>query len=251
MVRLSALVVVHDEERHLPACLETLRFADEVVVVLDRCTDGSREIAAAAGAVLVEGAWEREGPRRHAGIEACAGEWILELDADERASPELAAEIRARIETAPHGYFLVPFDNYIGARHVAHGWGAYNGVAKKPCLFAKGAKLWGGQRVHPRLTLAGARMELQGKIVHHVDRDLADTFARLNRYTTLAAADALETGERPRLRPALRRMLSRFWKSYVARRGYREGAYGIALGLFSALYPMLVYLKVATAEGRR
>src|SRR5439155_2520955 len=91
---LSALVVVHDEECQLAECLACLGFADEIVVVLDRCRDRSRDIAVGFAARLVEGAWEREGPRRHAGIEACRGEWIFEVDADERVTPELAAEIR-------------------------------------------------------------------------------------------------------------------------------------------------------------
>src|SRR5690606_1584442 len=116
--RLSALVVAHNEERNLGECLATLAFADEIVVVLDRCTDRSREIAEAAGAVLVEGAWDREGPRRHAGIEACSGDWILEIDADERVPAELAEEIRARLPGAPPGHFLIRFDNYIGDRLV-------------------------------------------------------------------------------------------------------------------------------------
>jgi len=246
--RLSALIVVHNEERNLGECLRSVAFADEIVVVLDRCTDRSREIALAAGARLVEGGWDREGPRRHAGIDACGGEWILELDADERVTPALAEEIRARLPGAPPGYFLIHFDNYIGARHVAHGWGAYNGVSAKPCLFKKGCKTWGGQRVHPRLQLSGTRAELTGRIQHYVDTDLTDTFARLNRYTTLAALDAIESGETPLLWPALRRIPSRFWKVYVARRGYREGAWGLALGIFSALYPMLTYLKTVTGQ---
>jgi glycosyltransferase involved in cell wall biosynthesis len=248
--RLSALVVAHNEERSLGACLDGLRFADEIVVVLDRCTDRSREIAAAAGAILVEGAWDREGPRRHAGIDACTGDWILEIDADERVPPELAEEIRARLPGAPRGHFLVSMDNYIGDRHVTHGWGAYNGISAKPCLFTKGDKIWGSQRVHPRLQLTGARSELTQRIRHYVDADLTDTFARLNRYTTLAALDALDAGETPRLWPALRRIPSRFWKVYVGRRGYREGPWGLALGIFSALYPILIYLKLATARGR-
>src|SRR3954470_3418373 len=94
-VRLSALVVAHDEEAQLAECLERLRFADEIVVVLDRCRDRSREIAAGLPDRLLEGAWEREGPRRMAGIAFCRGDWILEVDADERVTPELAAEIRA------------------------------------------------------------------------------------------------------------------------------------------------------------
>ena len=72
--RLSALVVAHDEERQLADCLACLGFADETVVVLDRCGDRSREIALGFTERLVEGAWQREGPRRHAGIDACRGE---------------------------------------------------------------------------------------------------------------------------------------------------------------------------------
>ena len=69
---------------------------------------------------------------------------------------------------------------------------------------------------------------------------------RLDRYTDLAAEDAMEQGVAPRLGPSLRRIFSRAWKSYVARRGYREGAWGVALALMSAIYPLLIYLKVAT-----
>jgi glycosyltransferase involved in cell wall biosynthesis len=75
--RLSALVVAHNEERQLADCLACLGFADETIVVLDRCCDRSREIALHFTERLVEGAWQREGSRRHAGIDACRGEWIL------------------------------------------------------------------------------------------------------------------------------------------------------------------------------
>src|SRR5260370_37972460 len=82
-------------------------------------------------------------------------------------------------------------------------------------------------------------------LLHCVYRDVSDMMQRLNRYTDLAALDAVETGSVPTLRASLRRMASRAWKSYVARRGYREGVYGVALALYSALYPILVHLKAA------
>jgi glycosyltransferase involved in cell wall biosynthesis len=244
--RLSALVVARNEEARLGACLETLAFADETVVVLDRSTDGSAAIARRFGARLVEGAWELEGPRRNAGIDACAGDWILEVDADERVPPATAAAVRAAIASASDGYFIVPMANHIGRHLVRHGWGAYNGVAGKPSLFQKGAKRWGKGRVHPAIELAGARRSLAEPLVHFVDNDLSDMIRRLNRYTDLAALDAVDSGNLPTLWPSLRRIWSRGWKSYVARKGYREGAFGIALALFSAVYPLLIYLKVAT-----
>lgn len=248
--KLSALVVARNEEAQLAACLDTLRFAGEIVVVLDRSTDGSAAIARRYGALVIEGAWEREGPRRNAGIAACHGDWILEVDADERVPPALAAEIGAAIAGAADGYFLVPLLNHIGARPVRFGWGAYNGVAAKSSLFRAGCKEWGEGRVHPKITLRGERRELIQALDHFVDRDVTDMVNRLNRYTELAALDAVDSGRHPRLGTALRRIWSRGWKSYVARGGYREGPYGIALALFSALYPLLIYLKVATrAEG--
>jgi glycosyltransferase involved in cell wall biosynthesis len=245
---LSALVVARNEEHHLPGCLEALGFVDEIVVVLDRSTDRSREIALRYGARVIEGAWEIEGDRRNDGIAACRGRWILEIDADERVTAALAAEIRRVLPTAPPGYFAVRYDNHIGKRLVTHGWGAYNGVSQKSCLFAKGAKTWGRQRVHPKIEMIGERRLLEGRIDHYVDDSLADTFDRLNRYTTLAAREARASGELPRLLPALRRLPARFFKSYVLRQGYREGAYGLALALFSALYPLLTYIKAAAGE---
>src|SRR6516165_9454180 len=110
---LSALVVVHDEERQLAECLVCLAFADEIVVVLDRCQDRSRDIALGFTRHVVEGAWEREGPRRHAGIDACRGNWVFEIDADERVTSELAAEVRRVVATSSAAWHLVPVDNYV------------------------------------------------------------------------------------------------------------------------------------------
>lgn len=249
--RLSALVVARNEEARLAACLDSVRFADEIVVVLDRTTDGSAAIAAQHGACIVAGAWEIEGDRRNAGIAACRCPWILEVDCDERVPPALAAEIRAVIAGAADGYFLVPMANHIGDRLVRFGWGAYNGVAAKASLFHAGAKTWGRGRVHPRIELLGARRVLTQRMDHFVYRDVSDMMRRLDRYTDLAAQDAVEQGKMPALGPSLRRIFSRAWKSYVARRGYREGAWGVALALMSAIYPLLIYLKVTTRPDRR
>jgi glycosyltransferase involved in cell wall biosynthesis len=240
---LTALIVAHNEEATIAACLDSARFADEIVVVLDKCTDRTRDIAAGFGAKLVEGAWENEGARRRAGIEASTGPWILELDADERVTPALAAEIKTVLPGAAPGVFNIPFNNYVGARLVRHGWGAYNGVGSKACLFTKGHKIWGFDLVHPKVTLSGARGRLQNPIDHYVDDDLDDMFARLNRYTSLAARQAVADKTVPGKWDTTRRIFGRFYKSYCRRKGYREGIYGMALATFSALYPLLIYLK--------
>jgi glycosyltransferase involved in cell wall biosynthesis len=243
MTDLSALVVARNEEGQLAACLEALRFADEIVVVLDRSTDGSRAVASRYTQKIIEGAWEIEGERRNTGIGACSGNWILEVDADERVTPELAAEIRRTIAAAPPGHFLIPYDNYIGDRLVRYGWGASWGVSATVRLFSKGMKRWGPQRIHPKVELKGARGRLTTPMAHYVDRNISDMLRRLDRYTTARARDLRESGDIGSFALNVRRIFSRFWKCYVARKGYREGPYGFLIALMAGLYPILSYLK--------
>jgi glycosyltransferase involved in cell wall biosynthesis len=243
--RLSALVVAHDEEAQLAGCLAELSFADEIVVLLDRCTDRSGDIARQFTDRVVEGAWTREGPRRQTGIAACRGDWVFEVDADERVSPALAAEIRAVVAGSPAAWHLVPVDNYVGDRLVRWGWGAFFGKSAYAGLFRKNAKLWSDDRIlHPSVTLTGAQgPNLEARLVHLVDRNISDMLIRLDRYTTARGQDLRQSGDIGSYPRNLRRIVSRFWKCYVGRRGYREGPYGFLIALCAALYPILSYLK--------
>ena len=249
-MRLSALVVARNEEARLSACLATLGFADEIVVVLDRSTDASAEIAREVGAVLLEGAWALEGERRNAGIAACTGDWVLEVDADERVPAGLGAEIRALITRSTSGFHRVRIDNYVGERLILHGWGGSFGTTLKPILFRRGAKHWRPQRVHPGLDWTGPHgMSLEGErltthgIRHEVDRDISDMLRRLDRYSSAKAADLLDQGEIGTLGNNLRRFVSRTLKCYVARKGYREGGWGLLIALCAGLFPLLAHLK--------
>ena len=247
-IRLSAVVSIHDEERQLADCLERLAFADEIVVVLDRCTDRSREIATRFTDRVFEGAWAIEGDRRNAGIGFCRGAWVLEVDADERVPDALAREIRDLVETSRYDWHEIPVDNYIGGRLVRWGWGASYGKAAYPGLFRRGVKTWGRQRVHPRLAWAGHRGPmLRNRLDHLVDRDISDMLRRLDSYSTARARDLRAAGDPGTFRSNLRRLFSRFFKCYVMRRGYREGGYGVLIALFAGLYPLLSHLK-ATLE---
>ncbi len=245
---LSALISVHDEERQLAECLERLTFADEIVVMLDKCTDASEDIARRFTDRVFHGAWAIEGDRRNAGIEACQGQWILEVDADERVSEALAREIRQTVETTAFDWHEIPVDNYIGDRLVRWGWGASYGKAAYPGLFRKGVKVWGSQRVHPRLTWSGKKGPmLTNRLDHHVDRNISDMIRRLDSYATARARDLRESGDVGTFRRNLRRLVSRFLKCYFLRKGYREGGYGFLIALFAGLFPLLSYLK-ATLE---
>jgi glycosyltransferase involved in cell wall biosynthesis len=243
--RLSALVVARNEAQRLPDCLASCAFADEIVVVLDRSTDASAAIAREHGARVIEGAWELEGDRRNTGLEACTGDWVLEVDADERVSPDLAAAIRTTIATSSHAWHQVPVDNYVGERLVRYGWAGSFGTTSVPRLSRKGAKRWRAQRVHPGLDWTGQEGPkiATGALIHLVDRDISDMLRRLDKYSSAKAADLLASGEIGSLAGNLRRFVSRVFKSYVSRKGYREGAMGVLLAFCTGAFPLLSYLK--------
>ena len=242
---LSALIVARNEAERLPDCLASVAFADEVVVVLDRTTDGSAAIARAAGARVIEGAWDLEGDRRNTGIAACTGDWVLEVDADERVSADLATAVRRTIATSAHAWHQVPVDNYVGDRLLRFGWAGSFGTTSVPRLFRRGAKRWRAQRVHPGLDWTGKEgpKVTEGALVHLVDRDISDMLRRLDKYSSAKAADLLAQGDIGSLASNLRRFVSRAFKSYVSRKGYREGAWGVVLAFCTGAFPLLSYLK--------
>ena len=244
-IKLSALVCAHNEEKRLAACLQRLRFADEVVVVLDRCTDRSAEIARLYADRIVTGAFPLEGPRRAAGVEACSGDWIFEVDADEIVTPALADEIRQTAQSAiVPSHFLIPVDNYVGTRLVRHGWGGSFGTSAVTRLYRKGCKHWKSQRVHPGVILDGvAGGRLETPLIHHVDDDVSDMIRRLDRYTDLRARDLIDENRVGSLSGAAFRGLRRFWKCYVRRKGYREGGWGVLIAVMAGLFAFLSVLR--------
>lgn len=244
MPKLSVAVLVYNEEHRLADCLENLSFADELVVLLNRCTDRSKEIALQYTSNIVEGTWIIEGPRRMKALEACTGDWILEVDVDERVPLALQQEIRQRIETAEFGYFTIPFDNYINGKLVKRGWGGSWGINGKNCLFSKGAKIWGDQRVHPKIEMLGKHYTLKNAITHYIFNDVADMIARFNSYTSLRAQDMCDnTPPNETLKRNIRRIPSRFYKCYFRRKGYKEGVFGFLNAVFAGLFPLISYLK--------
>jgi glycosyltransferase involved in cell wall biosynthesis len=252
-VTLSALVCVRDEERNLAACLRRLGFADEIVVVLDRCSERSAEIARRHADRVVIGTFPLEGSRQAAGAEACAGDWILEIDADERVGDALAEEIRQTVSSAvTASHFLVPVDNYVGARPVRHAWDGFFGASAATRLYRRGCKHWHSRHVHPRATLDGAA---GGRLCHplarHVDDDVSEMIRRLDRYSEARALDLIDANRVGSLGSAALLGLRRFWNCYVRRRGYREGRWGLRIAVMAGSFAFLPVLRAHLLLARR
>ena len=171
----------------------------------------------------------------------------LEIDSDERANIDLVREAKEKINAFKEntdGYFLVPFVNFVGSKRIRYGWGASWGVTHKPCLFHKNSKVWGSEPIHPSLKLGKKLGTLDNSINHYIDKNISDMIARLDRYSALKAVEIRESTNRiPSLAITIRRSITRFWKCYVSRKGYKEGKWGFIIALFAALFILLSYLK--------
>ena len=243
--KISALVVAHNEEKILDSCLKNLVHADELILVLDRTNDNSKIIAKKYDAKVFEGRWEIEADRRNFGLRKCSGDWILEIDADEHVPKKLFKEIRKEIKIATPGYFLIPFDNYIGKKKVRYGWGASWGVSAAPRLHYKGCKVSGkGQLIHPSVQLKGQKKWLKTRINHYVDENINDMLLRLIRYTDLKAKDLANQNKKlPNFFITIRRGLTRFFKCFISRKGYKEGRWGFLIAMMASMYIIVSYIK--------
>ncbi len=241
MVKLSALVCVQNQDAQLADCLRKLSFCDEVVVVADRCTDRSQEIARREGCIVIDGIFPLESQRKAAGAAACSGDWILEIDPDERVDAALAWEIRAVIQMRPDGdWYDVPVDNYVGDRRVRRGWTGPLSVRCAARLHRRGVKAWEPSRLETQAVVAGdSGGELKGAIRRVLGRDAGGVIDRLNRLSGLAAEDLADRGRAGGAGRAVASGVGAFLKAYVLGGGWREGRLGVIAATASGLFPML------------
>lgn len=242
--KLSALVVVKNEEKQIVECLQTVKFADEIIVILDSCTDKTEERSKTITKNCFKGAWKNEGERRNFGISKCTNKWILEIDADERVPRKLQLEILQTINISKDDFHNIPVDNYIGKRLVKYGWGAYFGKSAYPGLFKKNKKKWGFQNVHPKIIFSGSKgKSLENSITHYYCKDVFDMFVKLDKYSDARSIDLKKFDLDETLSKNVKRIFSRFWKCFILRKGYREKDYGFLIAIISAIYPILSFLK--------
>ena len=245
MKKISAVIVAHNEEKKIRDCLKSLYFVDEIVVVLDRCNDKTKEIALEYNAIIQEGSWEIEGARRNIALNLAQGEWILEIDADERVSEELKNEIIEKIRTSNRCGFNIGIANYVGKRWIKFGWLRTIAVLKRNSLSYRGIKKYHeDKQIHPTCFFDGKIYDLENYLIHLVDDDIADLLARFNRYTNWKANDmVLKNKKLPNIFKLICSVKWRFCKSYIFKKGYKEGVIGILIAILCAIYPLVSYLK--------
>ncbi|HXM81920.1 MAG TPA: glycosyltransferase family 2 protein [Burkholderiales bacterium] len=236
---LSAVLITRNAASVLGPCLESLAFADEIVIVDSASSDATGEIAKRYGARVVQKEWLGFGRQKQFALEQAKHDWVLCLDADESVSPQLAGSIQAALAGPVSPVYRMARRNRFLGRWLSHGEGYPDW---SPRLFNRMNARWSDDLVHEKVLYAVTPGTLQGDLLHDSADDLATYLDRQNRYTTLAARQAYELGRRAGFFHLLLSPVVRFFKFYVFRLGFLDGMPGL---LHISIGCMNSYLKYA------
>lgn len=240
-VPLSVVILTKNESSRIGDCIQSVAWADDILVVDDESTDDTVAIARALGARVLSRKMDIEGRHRNWAQAQAKHDWVLSLDADERLTPALAREIIDTVTScAAYELYAIPRRNYIGGRWLRHG-GWYPSAQVK--LFKKSRFRWEETTVHPRAFAEGACGQLRHDLIHFSYRDRADFLRKLERQTTLEAEKWIADGRRMRAGKALWRTVDRAIRAYVLKAGFLDGRLGWFAAWMAGRYQWLSYVK--------
>lgn len=237
---LTAIIPTYNEEDNLPACLESVAFADEVLVVDSFSSDATVAIAKERGARVLQHEYGYSAMQKNWAIPQASHEWVLLVDADERVTAGMREEILALLRTTPtHDGYWIRRANYFLGRHIRHGGWESDRVIR---LFRRDVSRYQERRVHAEIDLPGPLPTLRHPLEHHTFRSFDQYWHKLRLYSEWGAAQLHSEGRRTGPLQILGAPAVRFVKMYLLRLGFLEGVHGLVLSMLNAF---TVYMKYA------
>ena len=239
--RLSAVIITRDAAAPLPECLESVRFADEILIVDSGSQDATRDIAQRHGARFLHQDWLGYGKQKQFAVERAAHDWVLCLDADERVSPELAHRIQEALRAPAYFAYDMPRCNRFMGRWLRHGEGYPDPNLR---LFHRGHARWSDDPIHEHIVTIEPVGRLDGDLLHATETTLADYLAKQNRYTSLQAERLHAQGKRVGAWRLVLSPLARFIKFYFLRLGFLDGVPGLVHIVIGCHNSFMKYAKL-------
>lgn len=241
---ISATILTKNEEKNIEECLNTLKWVDEVIVVDDGSADKTREIAKANGAKVFEHPLNSDfAAQRNFGLEKARGDWVFFIDADERVSPTLRAEIQSITNHQPpvttNGFYLKREDKIWG-RVLRHGETANVKLLR---LAKKGTGEW-RKPVHEVWEIRGEIGILASPLLHLPHQTVSEFLEEINFYSTLRAKELYDQNQRTNLPEILLYPTAKFLKNYFLLLGFLDGMPGLAVALLMSFHSFLVRSKL-------
>lgn len=240
MIPVSIVIVTKNEEANIEAALDSVKDAAEIVVIDSFSSDRTVEICRKYTDKVFQKEWEGYARQKQSAVDLAEGPWVFILDADERFTPELKAEVINAIKEDSHDGFYVPRKNFFMGRWIRHGgwWPDYT-----LRLFKKHSGKVEDREVHEKVVVNGSAAYLKNPLVHYTYNSVSDYLKRVDIYSTLAAKELKKNGVAPNVLDFLMRPPVTFIKMFFLRFGFLDGRFGLVLAILYSYYTFLKYAK--------
>jgi glycosyltransferase involved in cell wall biosynthesis len=239
--KLSVTVITKNESAHIAAALASVQWADEIVVVDSESSDDTVALARTVTDRVIVRPWAGYVAQKNFAASLASHDWILSLDADERVTAALAAEIQVALANPAHQAYRMPRVTWHLGRWIrTTDW--YPDEQLR--LYDRRSAKWTGQYVHEAVTVDGSVGRLRGEIEHYAYRDISEHLETIDRYTTFAAKQMQENGRRAGMLQLAGHPPLAFLRNYIARGGIRDGVPGLIISSLNAYYVFLKFAKL-------
>lgn len=241
-MKLSVILITKNESANILECLDSVKFADEWIIVDSGSNDDTVARSRSFGATVIETDWPGFGPQKNRALDAATGDWILSIDADERVTPELANEILHVIHSPDtvDAYEILRKGWYCG-KFMNHGDWSRDYVIR---LFKKGTARFTDDKIHERLLVNGTTKRLDSPMLHYSFMNFSQVLQKIDSYTDLSARQKYQQGKRSSVGTALGHGIWAFIRCYILKAGFLDGSHGLALAISIAQGSYYRYLKI-------
>lgn len=238
---LSVIVITKNEERHIEACLKSISWADEIIVLDSGSTDNTLTICKKFTPLVFSTDWPGFGLQKQRALEKANGDWVLSIDADERVSPELKQEINQAIQTNEYIGFEIPRLSSFCGKQIRHGgwWPDYT-----IRLFKRNSANFTPVKVHEKVVIKGSTLKLKSPLLHNTYETFDEAISKMNNYSSLSAQMLFEAGKKSSLPKTLLKTLWTFIRTFFIRAGFLEGRHGLMLAAINSEGTFYKYMKL-------
>ena len=237
---LSVILITKNEAELVGQCLESVKWADEIIVVDSGSTDATVDICRRYTDKVVETDWPGFGPQKNRALALATGEWVLSIDADEEVTPDLAKEILQTIATSSHQVFRIPRLSSFMGRYIRHGDWWPDDVVR---LFRRGHGHFSNDVVHERIQHESPAGQLSHLMLHQSTRSIEQLIGKINTYTSGGADRVLAAGKTSSLGKAIIHACWAFFRGYIFKRGFLDGKEGFVIAVSVAENSFYKYIK--------
>lgn len=239
---LSVIIITKNEQKHIAECIESVRFADEIIVLDSGSTDNTCDIARRLGAKVYHTThWPGFGPQKNKALDLATKEWVFSIDADERVPERLAIEIQSAIQQPTAYAYTVARMSCFGGRWIKHsGWWPDRLVR----LFKRDQGRFKDVAVHESVIVKGVTRDLNGHLLHYPYEGLDILIDKTNRYSSAAALQLHEKGKKISIFGIIAKSIWTFVRIYIIRRGFLDGRQGFLLAAIAASGSFFRYAKL-------